>query len=341
MTIKITTRNAKEYLLDVLKAGLVPMLTSSPGLGKSSIAAEIAKEAKLKLIDIRLAQCDPTDLNGFPTVNSETNKSSYLPMDTFPIEGDPLPEGYSGWLMLFDEITSATLAVQGASYKIIHDRMINQFKLHSSVALMAAGNLTTDRAVVNRISTALQSRMIHFEMEADTSHWSEWAGQTEIDHRVQSFINFKPNSLHMFDPDHNDKTFACPRTWEFVSKIIKDWSDVNHKKIPVIAGAIGEGMAREFIAFCGIYQSLPTIQEFLHSPETVSISPEPSIKYAITGLLSNHMSIDNIDKLMIAVMRLPIEFQIICLRPVLKRIKGIQNNVNIRKWIALNAQDLV
>ena len=44
---------------------------------------------------------------------------------------------------------------------------------------------------------------------------------------------------------------------------------------------------------------------------------------------------------MIAVMRLPIEFQIICLRPVLKRIKGIQNNTNIRKWIAINAQDLV
>lgn len=39
------------------------MLSGSPGCGKSQVAYQIAKKHKLKLIDLRLSQCDPTDLN--------------------------------------------------------------------------------------------------------------------------------------------------------------------------------------------------------------------------------------------------------------------------------------
>lgn len=48
---------------NVLEAGLVPMIIGSPGIGKSDIIRTIADQYKLKVIDIRLAQADPTDLN--------------------------------------------------------------------------------------------------------------------------------------------------------------------------------------------------------------------------------------------------------------------------------------
>lgn len=59
----ITPAQASKLILDVFKARLVPMVTSSPGLGKSSIAKQIAEKQNLFVIDLRLAQCDPTDLN--------------------------------------------------------------------------------------------------------------------------------------------------------------------------------------------------------------------------------------------------------------------------------------
>lgn len=60
--LKITPKKAPTLLLDALHAGLVPMLHGSPGIGKSDIARMVAKHMNLKLIDIRLGQCDPTDL---------------------------------------------------------------------------------------------------------------------------------------------------------------------------------------------------------------------------------------------------------------------------------------
>lgn len=61
MEIKLS--RAAELITLALKANLVPMVHGSPALGKSSIVKQIAKKFNLKLIDLRLSQCDPTDLN--------------------------------------------------------------------------------------------------------------------------------------------------------------------------------------------------------------------------------------------------------------------------------------
>jgi len=63
--MKITTKQAPELIMDILRGGRVPMLHGSPGTAKSSIAHQIAKDHNLKVIDLRLSQSDPTDLAGF------------------------------------------------------------------------------------------------------------------------------------------------------------------------------------------------------------------------------------------------------------------------------------
>lgn len=111
MQVKIS--QAIPMLASYIRAKLVPMLVGSPGCGKSQIIYKIAEDYNLKVIDLRLSQCDPTDLAGFPTVAGK--KADYVPMAHFPIEGDPIPAGYSGWLLFLDEATSAPPAIQAAA----------------------------------------------------------------------------------------------------------------------------------------------------------------------------------------------------------------------------------
>lgn len=115
--IKIKISEVEELVTIALQSGLVPMLHGSPAVGKSAIVRAIAKKFRLKLIDLRLSQCDPTDLLGFPDIarNQQRPKAGYVPMETFPIEGDPLPDGYDGWLLFLDELVSAPLGVQAAA----------------------------------------------------------------------------------------------------------------------------------------------------------------------------------------------------------------------------------
>lgn len=60
---QVKISQAISMITKYIKAGLVPMLRGSPGMGKSSIIHQIAAEYNLLVIDLRLSQCDPTDLN--------------------------------------------------------------------------------------------------------------------------------------------------------------------------------------------------------------------------------------------------------------------------------------
>ena len=134
--IKVSPSDAKQLVIDTIKVGLVPLLKGSPGMGKSAIMHEIAKELNLELIDIRLAQMDPVELNGFPMFKD--GKASYAPMDIFPTTDTELPEGKNGWLVFFDELTSAPKSVQAAAYKILLDKAVGKFKIHERVRMVAA-----------------------------------------------------------------------------------------------------------------------------------------------------------------------------------------------------------
>lgn len=320
-----------ELLKAYVPAKIVPLIKGSPGVGKSDVVKQVAKEYNLKVIDVRLAQCDPTDLSGLPTfVNG---RATYMPMDTFPLEGDEVPEGYDGWLLFLDELTSANRAVQAASYKILLDRMVGQNKLHEKVAIICAGNLETDDAIVEELSTALQSRMAHIELSLNHEIWCDWAMDNGIDHRITDFIKFKPNALYTFQPDHTDNTYAAPRTWEFANRLMKHM-DKSHVLQPMLAGVLSKGVAMEFITFCRIYESLPKPGDILKNPEGVPVPTEPSVQFAICGSIANNVDEENAEQYWKYIERLPAEFQMVCIKEALRRKPALHKLKVFKDWVS-------
>lgn len=261
----------KECVFITLKANLTPFIQGSPGLGKSAIVREIAEENKMKLIDVRLSQCDISDLNGLPKLDGK--KATFLPFDVFPVEGDKVPDGYQGWLLFLDELNSANKAVQAAAYKLILDHMVGNHKLHDKVRVCAAGNLITDNAVVNQLSTALRSRLINFTVDSNNllDDWFKWAYEHEIDARILAFIKYKPNYLFTFDPEKDDETYACPRTWEMTDKVIKLIKNLDNYK-ELIRGAIGT-IGDEFVEYTKYANKLPKFEDIANG----KVKPDPKL----------------------------------------------------------------
>jgi len=274
-------------------------------------------------------------------VDKDTGKARYMPMETFPLEGDPLPAGKDGWLLFLDEMNSAPIAVQAAAYKLVLDRAVGQNKLHPQVAIMAAGNKEDDNAIVNRMGTAMQSRMVHINLKVDFKAWLAWAASAGIDHRITSFINYKPDNLSKFNPNHSDATSACSRTWEFCSRLIAPYpGQLPNEKRALIAGTISEGMAAEFFGFCKIYKSLPTVQDIISNPTKIKVPEEPSQMFALSGSIANHIKEGTAAALMSFVERMPLEFQVITLQEMLKRNKEMIKAPSVTGWVNKNAREL-
>ena len=348
----LSLKETKLAVDDILAAKLVPNILASPGVGKSDLLRQVAQKYNLKVIDFRLAQSDPTDLNGFPTLNETRTRSHYAPPMNIPLEGDPLPikvlgvDGepntyYAGWLLFFDEMTSAPLAVQAASYKVILDRAVGDQKLHKNVAMACAGNLASDKAIVNRLSTAMQSRLVTLHMHVDSEEWLEWARSAGIDYRIQAYIAWKPDMLHQFKPDHNDVTYPCPRTYEFASKLFKVWGDVSIKYLDILAGALSKGAAAELLLFCDIYKDLPTLSQMISNPASVNTTDiAHDVKFALSSLISHSYTVTNAKSLMSIIKRLPLEFQVITTQNILSRDFTLEDEPELYLWRKLNAAEL-
>jgi hypothetical protein len=341
--ITVSPKQAFALTCKIINAGLVPILKGSPGTSKSAVMNRVAKQNNLKFIDVRLAQVDPVELNGFPKLDGD--KAQYVPMEIFPTEFDALPmhaDGvtpYAGWFLFFDELTSAAKAVQAAAYKIILDRQVGLHNLHAKVHMAAAGNLTTDGAVVNNMSTALQSRLVHLNMGIDKNDWVDWAIGAGVNKKVISFIEFRPELIHKFDPKHNDDTFACQRTWEFCSDLMNANGDPTLADLAMYAGTVSEGVAREFITYVQIFSKLVSFQDILRDPLNTPVPHEPSSRYALATMLASNLNKLNGDIVMQYIDRMPAEFQLLTVRFAFRSDKSIIQSKAVMAWVRSNRKE--
>jgi hypothetical protein len=337
-----TPRRVKKFIIRCMMSGLVPFVQSSPAMGKSAIVASIAKEYSLELIDHRLSTSAPEDLSGLP--HFENGVASFTPFDTFPTEDTPLPEGKQGWLLFLDEFNSASKMVQAAAYKLVLDRMCGLKRLHPRVVIVCAGNLSTDRAIVNPISTAMQSRLIHITMELNFDEFMEdVAIPQQWDGRIVAFLNFQKKLLHDFRPDHNDKTFCSPRTWEFVNKLIKgqEYKMVQQsdgsmayemdKEAALYAGAITSGVAVDFINFTKVYMTLPKLPDIIKDPEGTPLGADSATRWAIVTHLVEAVQDDNFDPVATYVNRMTAEFRVLFFRALMIQKPELKTHPAFRK----------
>jgi hypothetical protein len=361
---RVTPREAKRLILRILKAGRVPFLQSSPAMGKSALILSIAKEFKLKVIDMRLSTSTPEDMNGLAWFEKQYDangkplptKASYIPFDTFPMEGDPIPEGYNGWLLFLDEMNSAAKMVMAAGYKLLLDRMIGQRPIHSKVAIIGAGNLMTDRAIVNALGTAMQSRVIHLEMFLDIDNpkfIEEFAQDVMLpnnwDYRVISYLHRHPTHIWDFDPAHNNKTFSAPRTWDFLQSTIKGETydfvkDPNggpdlwtmDRDAPLFAGCITPEKATNFINHCRVFKELPDVKQIIEAPHTVPIPNDSAARWGIISVLFEHIDREgkNLTPFGKYVRNFPREFIVLFWRGVLIRKPDLRRNEAFREAFA-------
>jgi hypothetical protein len=314
--------NVAEALKALIKAGRPGFLWGPPGVGKSDIVRQIAADLKRTLIDVRAVLLDPVDLRGIPTV-TEDGTTRWAPPSF-------LPSGKGKFILFLDELNAAPQLVQAACYQLVLDRKLGEYELPKDAIVIAAGNRETDRAITSRMSSALASRFVHINVDVDLEDWVKWALNRGIQTELIAFLRYRPNLLHAFDPQKNEKAFPCPRTWEFVSDVFAVAGD--EIEYELVSGIVGEGAAAELIGFLKIFRSLPDPDLIIMSPEKVSVPDDPATKYAICGALAQKASDQNFDNIVKYANRLDPEFSVLLVRDAIERDDSLVNTQAFIKW---------
>ena len=258
----ITSIQARKAMLTAFKVKRPIFLWGPPGIGKSEVVAEVAEELGGLMIDLRMAQMEPTDIRGIPYFNKELNKMDWAPPVDLPDE--ELASKYPMIVLFLDEMNSAPPAVQAAGYQLVLNRQVGKYKLPDNVVIVAAGNRDSDKGVTYRMPMPLANRFIHLEMRPDFNAWQLWAVDKKIHKDVVGYLSFAKQDLYDFDSKASSRAFATPRSWCFVSDLLADETMDTDTQFNLISGAIGEGLAVKFAAHRKLAGKMPEPSDILN-----------------------------------------------------------------------------
>lgn len=308
-------QNVKRSLKFLTQKKVPVFLWGPPGIGKSSIVAQIAKEQNIEYIDLRLSLLDPTDLRGIPFFSSDKETALWAPPSFLPTEN-----GTKGILFL-DELNTAAPMVQASAYQLILDRKIGEYTLPDGWAIVAAGNRESDRGVVFRMASPLANRFVHLEMEVSVEDWRAWAMEANIEPSIIAFISHRPDALFTFASDNDNRSFATPRTWAYVNEILASNPD-EELLMGLVGGAIGEELAAAFLGFRIVAKDLPDVDAVMDG-SCLDIPQETSAMHVLCAALSmrinENTSSKKLNNLLNYTLKLPGEFAVMIVQDLRER----------------------
>lgn len=232
-----------------------------PGVGKSDVARQVAEEEEIGFIDLRLALMDPTDLRGIPV--PEDGKAKWLPPSALPTEGRGI--------LFLDELNLAPLLIQSSAYQLVlPPHKLGEYQLPKGWRVLAAGNKTEHGANTYKMAAPLRNRFVHIDFEVSVDDWREWAIKNSVISEVVEFISFRPDLLFQFDSKRYENAFPTPRSWEFVSAILKSQNGLSKEIVhKVIEGTVGAGAATELSGYLEVRESLPAVDDILNGEDFI------------------------------------------------------------------------
>ena len=305
-------------------------IEGSPGGGKTSICRLVAEQLGIGFIEKHMPTMLVEDFGIlFPKEN--TNKVEYKLPDWFPsADRTDIPDK---GILCFDDRNQANADLQKVLANICQARNLHGVPLKEGWQVISTGNRQSDKAGANRVLTHLRNRETVYELLTDMTYWLEWAFEHNVRPEVISFVKFRPNLLHNFDPQKDQN--PTPRSWvEGVSDAIGI--------VPVEAeydtfkGAVGEEATAEFVGFVKIYRNLPDPEDIIKSPNTAVVPTDPATLYALCGSLANFSTKETFPNVINYMNRVPPEFAVLCMNYVIGKDYTLSECKEYADWATKN-----
>jgi len=228
-----------------LPSEIAILLRGPTGVGKSYLAAAVAKNLELPFIDVRGSTMSEGDVGGYPDVEGmKENGIMTFCMPSWFIRACREPV-----VLMLDELNRSLPGVQQSFFQLVLDRELgndkdgNPYRLHPGTKVIAAVNHGAEYDV-NEMDPALLRRFWTVDLEPTSEDWINWAMETGLDSVVIDFIRQNPAHLRVCPSTVEPGTVAPnPASWHRLAESL-----VHMDYAP--ADLAGKQRAAGFYAIC-------------------------------------------------------------------------------------------
>ena len=199
----------------------VVLLISEAGEGKSQGIAQLARQYKRRVVDIRTAQMTHIGC-GVPQRADDTGHFDVAVPSNWPHEDESC-------LVLFDEFNHGQTHAIALVFQLLEDRGVYNYKLPKDCLIVLLMNPSTANYTVTKIETnpAINRRVKKFYVYNTFEDWQRHAKTPAFHYTdgrelpchpwVLDFLATTPVMLYTVRDRDTYKQFCCPATWQTVS----------------------------------------------------------------------------------------------------------------------------
>jgi hypothetical protein len=188
---------AKTYDNDSLRRSIVPLFIGNPGLGKTVLIQEFAKERGVNLVELITSQMSPFEISGIAMPDKDTKKMTYYNFDK-------LEDLKDGDILFFDELLNGNPVVLNACLTILEQRRFISGKNLPNIMICAAANPQG----MSPLTPQIKERFIWYPTKYNSSMWISYMTEK---YSITKSIGKKLSSL-IVNEEFNGNNFNTPRS---------------------------------------------------------------------------------------------------------------------------------
>lgn len=245
-------KRAKEEIKDTIEAYLykdefgayaIPMirqrpvlLIGPPGVGKTQIMEQVAKECKIGLVAYTITHHTRQSAVGLPFIDkksyggreysvTEYTMSEIVASIYDKIEATGLKEG----ILFIDEINCVSETLAPTMLQFLQCKTFGSHKIPEGWVIVAAGNPPEYNKSVREFDVVTLDRIKKIVVEPDFEVWKEYAYQVNIHPAILAYLNVKKQYFCHIETTVDGRLFATPRGWEDLSRLIEVYERLGKK----------------------------------------------------------------------------------------------------------------
>ena len=251
-----------EYLIPAIRQRPI-LLMGAPGIGKTQIMEQIARECKVGLVSYTITHHTRQSAIGLPFLTKrnyggiEHTITEYTMSEIIASVYDKMEQtGLQEGILFIDEINCVSETLAPTMLQFLQRKTFGSHAVPQGWVIVAAGNPPEYNKSVRDFDVVTLDRLKRIDVEENYDVWKKYAYRRQLHAAILSYLDIKKQHFYTFETTVDGQAFVTARGWEDLSQFLLASEQLG---LPVDESVIGEyvqhpRIARDFAAYYDLFQ---------------------------------------------------------------------------------------